>query len=925
MRLLRRIGRLFLWLVAAAVTLAVVGVIIAFFAVRALIEPPSGKFGKVKDEAMLAGRTVQSLPPAADPYFVAMDKELLKKPAAGKPYPKEIMEVAEMTNLAPEAVRQAAIRGQNTWLVWTGGNDRFWNWAAAGTIGSFDLLKTISTYPGSAYGRHNRFRYLGLLNEPCFKAPTGPDPKHYGLWIDERKANCPDDPFANAIKYPGVKIGARGKTMPVGSYYGEPTGVIGLRLFPNPDFDAKAKAAWDPVRFYTDPGYYNKAKLVRPYRVGMSCAFCHVGPSPIHPPKDVENPTWSELASNTGAQYFWVDRIFFWNTRPRSEKGAPAPNEGNLLFQLFHTNPPGSLDTSLVSTDYMNDPRTMNAVYEVAARLKLALAHGAETLEGDELDNEQFQDFEETKALAPFFDPKTATSYSMRVLKDGGDSVGGLGALNRVYLNIGLFSEEWLLHFRAFVGGQKISPIRIADARRNSVYWQATEKMTPDMAIFFLVTARADRLAEAPGGQAILNRDPPDKVARGQEIFADNCAACHSSKQPQPDPVSGVDQGICKGGGTGPQYRECWNRYWAWTQTDAYKQAMLKLIRATDSSGHETFLDGNYLSTERRVPLDVLKVNACSPIATNGLKGDIWDNFTSSTYKTMPPPGPVTVYDPVSGGATMFQPLGNGRGYVRPASLVSLWSTAPYLQNNSVGYEPYAYRSYKRDGYKSESGTSGYGNGLSDKYGPRSCPSADPNDPEMPCTANRVATFEKAIHAMLEPSLRRTDKLTTEPVPGYIYRTTAPACLMMPAGYVPDGVKRWDWLLKWLAPWAFKPDGSIALGPLPKDFPINALVNTKLLPDNDEPDMAGHMLKMLKAMPTLLSAFKQLGGQCSPEELADPGVEQHATEVVKSTHLIDTLVGLSKCPDYVVNRGHYFGAGLSDGDREALIAYLKRF
>lgn len=29
-----------------------------------------------------------------------------------------------------------------------------------------------------------------------------------------------------------------------------------------------------------------------------------------------------------------------------------------------------------------------------------------------------------------------------RVLKDGSASVGALGALNRVYLNIGLFSEE---------------------------------------------------------------------------------------------------------------------------------------------------------------------------------------------------------------------------------------------------------------------------------------------------------------------------------------------------------------------------------------------------------------------------------------------------------------------------------------------------
>ena len=45
---------------------------------------------------------------------------------------------------------------------------------------------------------------------------------------------------------------------------------------------------------------------------------------------------------------------------------------------------------------------------------------------------------------------------------------------------------------------------------------------------------------------------------------------------------------------------------------------------------------------------------------------------------------------------------------------------------------------------------------------------------------------------------------------------------------------------------------------------------------------------------------------------------------MRDTGLIDTLVGLSKCPDYVVNRGHEFGADLSDEDKEALIAYLHR-
>jgi hypothetical protein len=131
--------------------------------------------------------------------------------------------------------------------------------------------------------------------------------------------------------------------------------------------------------------------------------------------------------------------------------------------------------------------------------------------------------------------------------------------------------------------------------------------------------------------------------------------------------------------------------------------------------------------------------------------------------------------------------------------------------------------------------------------------------------------------------------------------------------------------LHWLAPWAIDREGGLALGPFPKNFPINALTNTKLLPDNDQPGMLRHYWKLLKAGPTLLDAFTQMGGACSPEALADPGVQVTAEAAVRDTGLIDTLVGLSKCPDFVVNRGHYFGADLSAADKEALIAYSKHF
>jgi len=914
----------------AAISLGVLIVVVlvgGFVAFRMIVEPDSAKFGTVPDEAKAAGRTAQSLPEVARPcdvepadcsYLAQMDKGLLVKPADGAPFPKEILQVAALTKLTPEQVRESALRGQIAWVDWTGGNDRFWDFAAGNTAGAFDLLKTVSSYKGMAYGRHNRFSWLGLVNEPCFTEAKEPDKAHFGLWLDQRDPSCPPDPLADPGKYPGVKIGARGKTVPVGSYYGEPSGVVGLRLFPNPDFDEQAKRRWDPERYYNDPTYYNDRKLVRPYRVGMSCAFCHVGPSPINPPADPENPKWENLASNPGAQYFWVNRIFFWNTRPRGSDNAPAPNEGNFLYQLFNTNPPGSLDTSLVSTDYMNNPRTMNAIYSVIDRLGPSLATGAERLSGGELNNKQFQEYRLTATLSQFWDPASGTSHTMRVLKDGADSVGTLGALNRVYLNIGLFSEEWLLHFRPFIGGQKITPIKISDAEKQSVYWRATENRTADMAMFFLVTARPDHLQDAPGGKAFLDSFDSDKVKRGQVVFAENCAACHSSKIPPIPSNSGIGEGICAGGGNGPDYRECWNRYWEWTQTPAFKDAMVKLVTARDANGRDTFLPGNYLASERRIPVDLTETNACTALASNGLAGDIWDNFTSSSYKTLPPVKELTVCHPVSGAAMPLRPLGNGRGYLRPASLISLWSTAPYLSNNSVGYGD---SSDHANPPAAGTQTTGHSASSNDER----CPAANDNDPYLPCVANRMKQFDHSIRQMLNPETRRKDQLTQLPVPGYIYRTTAPSCLMVPSGFVPSWLRSLRGPLHWLAPWAIDRNGGIALGPLPKGFPVNALANTKLQPDNDEPNALGNYWKLLKAGPTLMSAFEQMGGACSSEALAAPETEANAEAAVRNTGLIDTLVGVSKCPDYVVNRGHYFGADLPADDKEALIAYLKYF
>ena len=201
----------------------------------------------------------------------------------------------------------------------------------------------------------------------------------------------------------------------------------------------------------------------------------------------------------------------------------------------------------------------MNAFYGLPARMALAKRWGRETISGGELNNKQLNDYVKEGPLTAFFQPP-GTVLTPRVLKDGSDSVGALGALNRVYLNIGLYSEEWLRHFNALVGGKPTTAIEIAVAEKNSVYWRATEAMTPDTSLFFLKGTSGHRLQDAPGGAAYLTGDSRT-LDRGKLVFAERCARCHSSKVPSP--AAGVDPGGC----AGPQYLDCWNKYWAWTKT----------------------------------------------------------------------------------------------------------------------------------------------------------------------------------------------------------------------------------------------------------------------------------------------------------------------------------------------------------------------
>ena len=301
----------------------------------------------------------------------------------------------------------------------------------------------------------------------------------------------------------------------------------------------------------------------------------------------------------------------------------------------------------------------------------------------------------------------------------------------------------------------------------------------------------------------------------------------------------------------------------------------------TELVNQPDFLEHNYLSTELRVPVTLLQTNACSPLATNALGGNIWDNFSSQSYKDLPSVGTITWYHPYTGEPHTYQMPAGGRGYTRPPSLISLWSTAPFLLNNTVGI-------FNGD----------------------------------PSVKGRLDAFSNAIHQMLWPETRDKDELLGDKIPGKIDRTTQTSYLRISYGYLPDALQELRGLARFFPGLINDADKVIQIGPIPKGTPVGLLTNVNPFSESNDP------AERLKHDQELFSVVLKISGDL--EKLPKDATDEDAKKVF--ANVVDRLLALSKCPDLIVNRGHYFGtdkfqggeSGLSDVDKKALIAFLKR-
>ena len=147
-RVMRRIGLLGLTLVAA-------------LAVGGGKDHECGEgAGEIRDEALRADRCADSLPGSTDATYLAdMDygesKDSAFVHARLAPY---------FPGITPAQAVEAYNIGRNNWVMWSGGNDWFWDRMAPDSAGYLDLLKVITNHPDKitndpgtpAYSRDNR-------------------------------------------------------------------------------------------------------------------------------------------------------------------------------------------------------------------------------------------------------------------------------------------------------------------------------------------------------------------------------------------------------------------------------------------------------------------------------------------------------------------------------------------------------------------------------------------------------------------------------------------------------------------------------------------------------------------------------------------------------------------------------------------------
>ena len=638
-------------------------------------------------------------------YAHAQNAPAIAAAPPGKPLPETAsvdQDAPYFEACAREGLNESECVGRLIWFKATGGNERFHTYTFQQRIGVLvDWFRVLRTDQ-----RDDRFWAWGIINDPACCKPGDPDcpakslEETYGLdwcpgddvllkyvgktgYVDpacglKDAALDADDPHTQ-----GGKVDQRAS--PCDLRFGTSTGALGLRKFPNPRFDAAkwkalngdlatwsgftaAKAATTGIESDQRVTKLADASVEPPFLIGTTCGSCHIAFDPLNPPADPAHPKWENIKGLIGNQY----------TRMSELLGSGMP-KSSLEYQMFAHARPGVTDTSAISHDQINNPGTINALINVAqrpvfkgeavAKWRKVATCGGEKDEGKcwcepGRDGKCWQKSlrDDDTTTVHLGGQKVVLPGVHHILKGGEDSIGALEAIQRVYFNIGSCSEQcWVNHFADM---RQVDPEQrgfgqtsfdIGQCRRDCPNFRAVEDRLQTILDFFasaesdqsdLAVARAKQRKEAyTTADLVADLDKEfgkGAVARGQAVFADNCARCHSS--------------IPESAGGSFKTRDF----------------------AAPSDAHPRKGRAAFLGNDQAAPVTEVGTCRCRSLHSNHKGGHLYMEYASNTLHQRPEVADIPERPELKDG---------GRGYMRNISLVNVWATAPFMHNNAIGPE----------------------------------------------------------------------------------------------------------------------------------------------------------------------------------------------------------------------------------------------
>ena len=187
-------------------------------------------------------------------------------------------------------------------------------------------------------------------------------------------------------------------------------------------------------------------------------------------------------------------------------------------------------------------------------------------------------------------------------------------------------------------------------------------------------------------------------VARGQGVFVENCARCHSSTADDPP-----------------------------SRSHDFRRVSV-----------DTGLREDFLGNDEATLVSEVGTYTCRALHSNHVRGHVWEEFASLDYLDKPA-------DP-----NIKDPNGGGRGYYRNISLINLWAHAPFMHNNGLGPELCGQPGNDRNNF--------YGSPYVDADGGRlqNPPACWPYDPSV---EGRYTLYKASMKALLNPD-KRVPKIT---------------------------------------------------------------------------------------------------------------------------------------------------------------------